>query len=451
MQTNFPSNVGFSLIFVKDTYKERKKRIFIPFFVILEEIFRRMTTKSQPVYRNGRKFYVTAEEYHRVKSEERLQRRAAGLRAQNLPISHRSLRAPRSISTSSYAPVQRSQSNPYEYQYAILRTPYVPLNTLTNFDSRNAGSRLSRSPNRKSENFEDSSSLSSSVATKIRSNSSDKLLDLRQSNQENDIKRSLSTETSLSKSKQHSPSPSRRPVPTTISDYGIAPISTTSMTSNDQSQSQTIRSKMRNYFAGIKQSSLNSPAKFSTSAHSGTGSIFESGMQGSDHVYTVLGSSNRRLGRTHSPSDLLSHSDYPYTHDTASGVSSFTDGNSSSLLALMQRRPTEINRPKQGDFGYDNDVEDVYQIRDDLGTSSTIRSQSSDGLLEKKRVRFADREGLPLESNGLKSSDHRRLLNRGQYGRNISDSSRGQAHPFQSTLHQPTTTKRNGSRLATDV
>ena len=404
-----------------------------------------MTTKSVPVYRNGRKFYISAEEYHRLRSEERIQRRAAVLKSQNLPVTHR-----RPLPTrSAYNPVQRSQSNPYEYQYGILRTPHIPMNSVLNTDQRYAVNRSSRSPIRKSDNVEDSSS---SITTKIRSpnvrsSSSDKILDLQRSNPDNEIKRSFSTEMSQIKSKQPSPPPTRRPVPTTISDYGIAPISTFSMTPNDQSHTQTNRSKIKKYFAGIKPSRLNSPSKSSVSASSGTGSFFETGVQGADHVYTVLGSSNRRTGSMHSPSDTLAHNDYHH-RDTASGVS-FADENSPSLLSLIQRRNTELIRSKRDDFINGYEGEELNPIRDDLWTGSTNRSQSSDGLIEKKRVRFADMEGLKLESNRLKSPVNHRLLNRRQYGPNNSDS-RGQARPFHNTLYQ-TTTKTNESKLATDV
>jgi hypothetical protein len=48
----------------------------------------------------------------------------------------------------------------------------------------------------------------------------------------------------------------------------------------------------------MRQSSLNPPSKPSSSALSGTGSLFESGVQGSDHIYIVLRASNQRTGTT---------------------------------------------------------------------------------------------------------------------------------------------------------
>lgn len=432
MQTNF------QLFFFSLCVFEEKSISFFSFFSTNELLT--MTSKTLPIYRNGRKFYISAEEYHRIRSEERIQRRAAVLKSQNLPVSHRH------YPVSTYNPVQRSQSNPYEYQYGILRKPHIPMNALLDIEQRRGGTRASRSPIRKSENVDDSSSVASSITKKIRSpnvrsSSSDKILDLQRSNPDNEIKRSLSTEMPQTKGKQASP-PIRRPVPTSVSDYGIAPISTFSMTPNDQSHGQTNRSKMKKYFAGIKPSSLNSPSKSSVSASSGTGSFFETGVQGSEHVYTVLGSSNRRTGSMHSPSETLAHNDYHSYRD-------FADENAPSLLSLIQRRNTELIRSKRDEFSNGNEGVESNPIRDDLWTGSTNRSQSTDGLIEKKRVRFADMEGLQLESNRLKSPINPRLLNRRDYGKTNLDS-RGQARPFHNTLYQ-TTTKTNASRLATDV
>jgi hypothetical protein len=149
-------------------------------------------------------------------------------------------------------------------------------------------------------------SRNKTLSPNTRSDSSDRVLKSRRtplsSHTENEIKRSFSDEIahllsppSLQKSK---PIPLRRPVPTTISDYGISPITTFSMTVNDPSLTQTNPSKLTNHFALMKQSSLNSPSKPSSSALSGTASLFESGVQGSDHIYIVFRSSNQRTSTT---------------------------------------------------------------------------------------------------------------------------------------------------------
>jgi hypothetical protein len=178
----------------------------------------------------------------------------------------------------------------------------------------------------------------------------------------------------------------------------------------------------------MQQSSLNPPPKSIPPAVSGTGSFLESGVQGSNHGYTILGSSNRRPAKP----------DF-YHQDTASS-NSLSDENSASLLTIFQRRSTEAPRSRRQE--YITEFDDDSNQQRDLWTRSTIRSRSSDGLTEKKRVRFADMEGLTLETspnrNQLKSPAINRLLTRRQHVNVLSDS-REQAHFY------PTTT------LATDV
>jgi len=424
-----------------------------------------MTSNTVPIYRHGRKFYVSAEEYERIRSEERRQRRTTAQKAQQTPI--------RSPSSSLYIPIQRNHSNPYDYKYGVLKTPHLPINSLINRNIRREPTRLSHIALKHYNDYDDLSSLTPAISKKktqpttTRSNSSDRLIDNQRtplsSDSENEIKRSLSAEiTQLSslpeqpKPKQSSHISLRRPVPTTISDYGISPITSFSMTSNDQSHIQTNPSKLTNSFTRMKQSNLNPPSKSSSSAISGTGSLFESGIQGSDHSYSI-GSTNRRTGGgTTSSSSLLTRStsdnsknEY-YHQDTASG-GSFSDDTSSSLLGLIQRRNTDTNRSRRTEYIGEND--DDYNQQRDLWTRSTIRSQSSDGLTEKKRVRFADMEGLTLETipdrNQLKSPINNRLLTRQQHAK-ISSNPREQSRPFYNLMHQ-TTTKVGGSKLATDV
>jgi hypothetical protein len=196
----------------------------------------------------------------------------------------------------------------------------------------------------------------------------------------------------------------------------------------------------------MTQSSLNPPSKPSSSALSGTGSLFESGVQGSDHVYTVLGSSNHRTGTTSSSLLTRSTPDYTkheyYSSDLTSG-SSFSDENSSSLFTLIQRRNIDKTRSRQPE--YLNEIDDDPNQQRDLWTRSTMRSQSSDSMGEKKRVRFADTEGLALET----VPDKNRLLTRRQQVK-ISSDSRKQAQSFHNTFSQ-STTKVGRNRLATDV
>jgi hypothetical protein len=209
------------------------------------------------------------------------------------------------------------------------------------------------------------------------------------------------------------------------------------MTPNDQSHTQTNPSTLTNYFSRVQRSSLNPPSTSFPSALLGTGSFLESGIQGSNHAFTTLGSSTA----------TRSIPDY-YHQDTTSTTTSnsFSDDNSSSLSTLIQRENTETARPQPLEYVTEF-VDDPNQQRDSW-TRSTFRSQSSDGLTEKKRVRFADMEGLTLETiptrNQLKSPVINRLLTRRQNAKVSSDSRR--QLPFYQTM-----TNRTESKLATDV
>jgi len=425
-----------------------------------------MTSNTVPVYRHGRKFYVSTQEYERICSEERRQRRTAAQKSQNLPVPKSYQTRIRSPSVSVYYPIQRTHSNPSDYKYGVLRKPHVPINSIINTYNQREFTQTSRPISR---NYNDQDNLlvisRKKTPPTIRSNSSDRLIDNQRtplsSDNESQLKRSFSDEISQLVSlpqqqqqpKQQSQISIRRPIPTLISDYGMSPITTFSMTSNDQSHTQINPSNLTNYFARIKQSSLNPPSKPLPSAISGTGSLLESGIQGSNHAYTILGSTNSRI-RTNSSSLLTSaisdnSKNESYHQDTTSG--SFSDDTSSSLSALIQRRNTDKNRSRQPEYVVETD--DDYNQQRDLWTRSTIRSLSSDGLTEKKRVRFADMEGLTLETvpnrNQLKSPVDNRVLTKQQHVK-VSSDSRGQSRLFFNTFYPPTTNV-GGSKLATDV
>jgi hypothetical protein len=411
-----------------------------------------MTSNTVPIYRHGRKFYVSAEEYERIRSQERKQRRTSLQKSQNLPTPKSPQSPIRSPSASLYKPLQRSNTSPYEYKYGVLKTTYSPVNSFINPTNRFASNRLSRSTLRHYNNQNDLTSIpKKKVPSTIRSSSSDKLLDIRRAprtslsfHNDNDIKRSFSADIgqslpSPSQLQQQKPKPPpRRKITTTISDYGITPVSTFSMTPTDQTYTQTNMSKLTNFFARMKQSTLNPPSKSSPSAISGTGSIFESSVQGSDHAYTVLGSSNHRIGTGTSSVLTRSTSDNSKNEYIQSG---FLSDDSTSLLSMLNQR--------QNTQAIDND----YNQQRDLWTRSTMRSQSSDGLTEKKRVRFADMEGFTLETipnqKHLRTPITTRLITRQQHVK-VSNDSRGKPQPFYNTLYQPQT-KIKESKLATDV
>jgi hypothetical protein len=434
-----------------------------------------MTSNTVPVYRHGRKFYVSAEEFERMRADERRQRRTVMQKSQNLPVSKSPQINVRSPSTSLYNPIHRSTSHPHDYRYGVLRTPHLPTNSIinNNNNNRNESIRPSRSTFRQYDDQDDLSLITSALpmklsTTTVRSNSSDKVLDLRRTPQPSissysgyipedyELKRSFSAEM-IQPPEPHPRVPPRRPVATTVSDYGIPTISSFPMTPTDQTYTQSNASKLTSYFTRLQPSTLDSQAKPSSSVFTGAGSTYEANMQDSDSVYSVLGSSNRHTGGglpsalTRLSSNNSNNNNY-YIRDNTSG--SFSDDNSSSPSMLIQRRNTDINRYRRPELVVETD--DDYGQQNEIWPRSTARSQSSDGLTEKKRVRFADMEGFTLETvpdieQQQRSPMNTRLLTR-RSDVTASNNLRGQLQPFHNSFYQATTrVGGNGSKLATDV
>ena len=150
-----------------------------------------MPSNTVPVYRHGRKFYVSAEEFERIRADERRHRRTVMQKSQNLPVSKSHSVNYRAPSTSSFNSIQRSTSNLHEHRYGVLRTPHLPINSTINDHSnfsRNDPTRQSRSTFRYYDERDDISSITSALPVKlptttVRSNSSDKVLDLRRTPQ----------------------------------------------------------------------------------------------------------------------------------------------------------------------------------------------------------------------------------------------------------------------------
>ncbi|UJR20754.1 hypothetical protein I4U23_023872 [Adineta vaga] len=414
-----------------------------------------MTSNKVPIYRHGRKFYVSAEEYARIRAEEQRQRRTAVQKSQHLPVTKSHQTSMRISSASLYNPVQRSHSNPYEHTYGILKTPHIPANSSVNAVNRYDSNRLSRSVLRRADDHNVFLSKKA-PSIDIRSSSSDKVIDLRKTplkvfDPTNSFKPTLVDEVLPPPitSPRQSPIPSRRLVTAFISDYGVSPTTTISMTPTDQTHIQTNSSKLTSYLTRTKQSSLNPP---STNI-SGTDALLETGVQGSTQTYAVLGSSHQRSGSGHSSLVNRSVSEssknrYPL-QITASDP--FSDENRTVSPTLILRQKNALNLYRQSESVGETDIDSGQ--RNELYTRSTHRSQSSDGLTEKKRVRFADMEGLTLESksdrDSLSTSTKNIILTRRQHIKLPSDI-RGRARPFYNTLYQATT-KLDESKLATDV
>ena len=143
-----------------------------------------MTANTVPVYRHGRKFYVSAEEFERMRAEQRQHRRTNMQKSQNLPVSKSHQTNFRTPSTFIYNPIQRSTSQPHDHRYGVLRTPHLPTNSMINNNTRHESTRQSRSTFRYYDGRDDVSLVATALPMKvsptaIRSNSSDKVLDLR--------------------------------------------------------------------------------------------------------------------------------------------------------------------------------------------------------------------------------------------------------------------------------
>lgn len=429
-----------------------------------------MTSNTVPIYRYGRKFYVTPEEYERIRSEERQNRRVTVLKSQQLPVSKPRQKPVQSPPVSTYIPIQRSISNAYDYRYGLIKTRHLPVNSSTNTNNPPESIRLSRSTLK---TYGDHDNLSSPISTvpkkktisNMRSHSSDKALISRKNpltiNVDDEIKRSLSAdvrkEQSLSqqsKPKQQPPVSPRRLVRATAPAYGMSPTTTFSMTPNDQSLSQLTPGNLTTYFARMRQSTLNPPSSSLPSASSTSGSLFETSMQGYDQVYTILSSSSRRIGTGSSslqaPSIIENSKNEYYIQDTTSG--SFSDDTSSTLSMILQRQNNDKSPYRQSEY-INNETDDNHSQKRDSRARSTLQSQSIDGFTEKKRVRFADTEGFTLEivpdKNQLRSTKTNRLLARRQNMKVSSDSPK-QKQSIYNAFYQ-VATKINESKLATDV
>jgi len=435
-----------------------------------------MPANTVPVYRNGRKFYVSAEEFERMRAEERRHRRTVMQKSQNLPVSKFNSINFRSPSTSLYNPIHRSTSNPHEHRYGVLTAPHLPVNSITNnnINNRHESTRQSRSTFRYNNDQDDLTSITSALpiklpTTAIRSNSSDKLLDLRRTPQPSissysgyapvdyELKRSVSAEIVQPPpvQPQQPQVPPRRAVPTTTSDYSMPTVSAFPMTSTDQTYNQSNASKLTSYFSRMQPSTLNSPIRSSASAFTGTSSTYEPNVQDSEHIYSVPSSLNRRteggLTSVLSRSPTNNSNNEYYLRDTTNG--SFSDDNSSSPSMLNQRRNPDNNRYRRPQLIVETD--DDYGRQGELWTHSTARSRSSDVLTEKKRVRFADMEGFTLETvpdvEQQRSPMNNRLLTKRSHVQ-TSNHFQGQVQPFPNSFYQASArVGGNGSKLATDV
>jgi hypothetical protein len=429
-----------------------------------------MTSNTVPVYRHGRKFYVSTDEFERMKADERRHRRTIMQKSQNLPVSKSHSINYRTPSSFLYNSIHRSTSNPHEHRYGVLRAPHLPVNSIINDPAmtinRHDSTRQSRSTFRYYDDRDEQTSVTPAVpirlpTTAVRSNSSDKVLDLRRTPQppmpshggyvpdDFELKRSISAEvvqpTSPVQTQQPQVMP-RRTTPAPTVDYSMSTGPAFPHTPTDQTYNQSNAPKLTSYFSRMQPLTLNSLSK-----------PLETGIQESDHVYSVLAAANRRTGTgltsvlSRSPTNNNSNPDY-YPRDTTSG--SLSDDNSSSPSTLNQRRNTDNYRYRRAQLIVETD-DDYGPPPHETWPRPTPRSHSSDGITEKKRVRFADMEGFTLETvpdvEQQRSPTTSRLLSRRSHG-HPSSHLHGHIQPFQNSFYQATTrVGGSGSKLATDV
>lgn len=435
-----------------------------------------MSINTVPVYRHGRKFYVSIEEFERMRAEERRNRRALMQKSQNLPIPRSYQTNLRSPLTSSHNSINRNTSYSHEHRYGILRTPHLPANStiINNHNISHVSTRQSRSAYKYYDDHDNALSITPASPVNLtksttRSNSSDKLIDFRRTPQSSmssynshiphdyDLKRSFSAEL-VQPSQIHVQQPQvllRRIDPPTSSNYGMSNLSSVRMSPSDQMYKQSNVSKTTSYFNRMQPSPLNSQTKSSASEFSERVLTYENNVQDSDPSYFVLPSSNRHnngglpLVLTRSSSNN-SNNEY-YLRDVASGSLSDDDSLSQSLLA--QRKNLDTNRYRRTEL--------VVETDDDCGQQSetwirpTARSQSSDGITEKKRVRFADMEGYTLETvsdvEQKKLPMNDLLLKKRPYAP-LSSNTRKSEQSFHDSFYPMTgRVGISGSKLATDV
>ncbi|UJR28846.1 hypothetical protein I4U23_010070 [Adineta vaga] len=433
-----------------------------------------MSSNTVPVYRHGRKFYVPIEEFERMRAEQRRQRRTLMQKSQNLPVSksHQSSLRPSAIS--SYNSIYRSTSHPHDYRYGLLRAPHLPTNSTMN-QTRIDSARQSRLTSRYCDDRDDSPSFTSALPMRLptsalRSNSSDKVLHSRRTPppsicsyndyipDDYDLKRSFSAEIvhPPDSQRQQPLVLPRRIIPTPTVDYGISAGSSYSPTSTEQTYNQSNAAKLTNYYNRLQPSTLNSTIQPAPSALSGTGLIYEANTPDSDQVYS--GSFNRHIGSglnstlTRS-SSTNSRNDYYYPHYRDATSGSFSDDNSSSPSMFIQRRNTNTDRYRRSQ--QNAEIANDYRQRPEMNTRPTARSHSSDGLTEKKRVRFADMEGYTLETVPDVEQDRSPMTNHSLNRRTYASTPnhfREQVQPFHNTFYQATARATNNeSKLATDV
>ena len=397
-----------------------------------------------------------------MRTEERRQRRNLMQKSQNLPVHKSHHSSSRSSSASFYHPVQRSTSHPHDYRYGVLRTPHLPANMPVLIDNRLESIRPSRPISRYPSNRDDIPSITPAVpirlpTTAVRSNSSDKILDLRRTPQptattysgyvsdDYSVKRSLSADLV-----QETPIPPRPPVqprrqiPIPAYEYDR---------SNDQTFPSSNALKLNSYFSQMPSSGVDAAPKPLASNLSASRATVEIDTPDSEHVYAVRNPVTSRQGADFTQSSSNPSNNEYYFRDANIGY--LSDENASTPPPVsIPRRNTDRSRYHRTELVVETD--DDYEPQAQIWARSNPRSHSNEGVTEKKRVRFADMEGLTLETAPDDEQRRSAAENRFLTGRApiepLHDFRRG-IQPFRNSFYQTQTRigGSNESKLATDV
>ena len=421
-----------------------------------------MSSNSVPVYRHGRKFYVSADEFERIRADDRRHRRTVMQKSQNLPVSKSYPANPRSASASSRHPAHRSAPHPHDHRYGVLRTPHFSQTPIRNDMNRTEPIR----PSRSTSTYYDHKNAPSLVPVRLRtstlrSSSSDRILHLGRGqhppspthsgyvSDDHEIKRSLSAE--LLQPVQSQPRlhqlPRRQHVLTRAHGHDASLSMPYPVKLSDPAHIPSNASKFTNHSARIPPSIADSSH---VTAHT---SRFDTDVDDSNHVYSVRASSERRAD-TYRAAELRRSSsnnsnDEYSVREATSG--SFSDDNASSPSMFLQQRYTARNQHHRSDHVIEDDVD--YEQYSRPWIRPTGHNPSNDGLTEKKRVRFADTEGLTLEI--MSDADQRRLPFTDRVSaRRVPVDDSLEFHepwpPLRDSFHH-TSVRAGGSKLATDV
>ena len=444
-----------------------------------------MPSNTVPVYRHGRKFYVSIEEYERMRAEEKRHRRTQMHKAQNLPIPKSHQTYSRTPSSSYYNPIHRSASNPHDYRQGVPRLIHISPNTMLSNDNRQASNRPSRATSRYNDNRNELRSAPTMLpirlpTTALRSNSSDKVLELRRTPQTTQtsyngyvaddyaVKRSLSAEMVGPEQiiEENPQIPNRRQVSNSTFEYETSSGSKYPPNYPEKNQPTSNSSKLNSYLQQVPISTLDSTRKPLVSEMSSGHPTYDADPAEPEYVYNVRSSFSQQNGNLFTPrSPATPAKNQYYVRDV--NIGSYSDDNSSSPPPFIQRRNTDRTRYRRADLLVETD--DDYEGRSQAFLRPAGRSQSNDRLMEKKRVRFADTEGLTLERSADReqifsqqpnpqqeyqqdrATDYRLYTRDSHHGRS-NDSNWGN-QPFMNSYYQMSgrAGKVLESKLATDV